>query len=192
MYACMHLQALSNPPSNTQEELVNGLIRHFMQLFDCSSIDRVYATMSKAYMTMSEHRNFVRGLADLIRAPQDSSLAVLMAAVQSALGAGEGSSRPTQIQPQDSPGPPLPATTVGTAQEEAAERLQQVASILGARGLGEAVSSAERLVDRLRRLDQVLPRYISVKNSYPRSSHMPLHTPFPLGTSTWPVNSLRC
>ncbi|KAG1659544.1 hypothetical protein FOA52_016167 [Chlamydomonas sp. UWO 241] len=140
-------------------------LHHFCGLFEVTSgLEGAVPAMTKLYMTLSEQRNMLRDLASSLGLPPDSGPTALMAATVAAI------SRPAQ------PPPPGTSSSAGASAGAASSPIQQqqdhqdgsgallalVVRTLGAKSSSDAPAVAERLVGRLRRLDDVLPRYQGV------------------------------
>ncbi|GAX85685.1 hypothetical protein CEUSTIGMA_g13100.t1 [Chlamydomonas eustigma] len=179
--------AVDSTSGDAAHRVLAGLVKRFMQLFDCASLEGVLATMNKVYMTFSEQRNF---LTELVSALEEvdgihsqeapSGLTTIMSRVRTAVNEllalkqrgqqyssskltletdGEGGTSRTLSKVYKRTDFVHGTTAHGGDTKEEKEICNQIVTILGASNVQQAVILAERLVGRLRRLDSVLPRY---------------------------------
>ncbi len=121
---------------------------------------------AQVYMSLAEQRNFVRSLSDLLGLPPAASTAACAAAVQRALQELEDERRRGRERP---PGEVVVAAAqqqghheapaAGAVGLEGAAALQQLQRLFQAATPAQAAEAGGRLVQRLKRLDEVLPRY---------------------------------
>ncbi|KAJ9515477.1 hypothetical protein QJQ45_016477 [Haematococcus lacustris] len=149
----------------TPEELMASL----RQLVAAESHALAGAATMQVYMTLSEQRNFVRGLGSQLGLPQDTTTAACAAAVQGTLARAQAvisaapphatgaAPQPAQLQQQQRA--PQHQQHEVAGREEWEETARKLLVIFHVQSMQQVCEAAERMVARLRRLDEVLPRY---------------------------------
>lgn len=172
-------------PTDTRTDVLPGLVSHFMKLFECGSVEGVGAAMNKVYVTLSQQRNFLRDLAGAVGLAPEAGLTAIMEAVAAAVTAaaataatasypalqtdgiqsqarGRSAERAEAMPSQAHSSNVNPGSDLrSNVDPDALEAMHRLCGALGVPrgGWAQAVAVGERLVDRLRRLDEVLPRY---------------------------------
>ncbi|KAL6756451.1 hypothetical protein V8C86DRAFT_73358 [Haematococcus lacustris] len=150
-------------------DVIAACVRHYQQLFECPKLEGVISSMNRVYMTLSEQRNFVRGLGSQLGLPQDTTTAACAAAVQGTLARAQAvisaapphatgaAPQPAQLQQQQRP--PQHQQHEVAGREEWEETSRKLLVIFHVQSMQQVCEAAERMVARLRRFDEVLPRY---------------------------------
>eukprot|EP00798_Chlamydomonas_sp_ICE-L_P019229 gene19229-25854_t len=135
-------------------------VRHFQKLFSCPKLEGVITAMNKVYMTVTEQRNMVRDLADsvgcnLVMQRLRQVLEAPATAGFGGAGAGGQPASASSLAPPDA----SQASVQAALGEEVAALLSHLCSTFSVQTHPQLVGAAEKLVGRLRKLDEVLPRY---------------------------------
>ncbi|GIM00811.1 hypothetical protein Vretimale_5731 [Volvox reticuliferus] len=159
------LAAASQHMAREPEHLLSRLVSHFMRLFDCKSLDGVVPAVNRLYVALNEQRNFINVLASTLDLPTDAGATACMARVRELVDLlaqrnhdGVHAKSPRgNCDTTESPGP-LPSATLdgGIDSSTALDRLMSVFNVRTARAAADA---ADKAVTRLKKLDEVLPRY---------------------------------
>ncbi|GLC50209.1 hypothetical protein PLESTB_000354400 [Pleodorina starrii] len=170
------LAAASRHMAHDPEHLLSRLVSHFMRLFDCPSLEGVVPAINKLYVTLNEQRNFARALAAALDLPADAGPSACMARVREAVDAsvadGGAGGAATTVQRhalgsgrhgKNPPGAELAVAAAphgGVAPSvETTAAIEKLMLLFGVRTATAATDAAEKAVTRLKRLDEVLPRY---------------------------------
>nr|BAI63221.1 basal body protein [Chlamydomonas reinhardtii] len=180
------LAAASHHMAQQPEALLSRLVHHFMRLFDCPSLEGVVPCVNRLYVSLNELRNFARSLAATLGLPADAGASACMGRVRelldAAAGRGEGGAGQQQrssadgggdrllpdyikgnhasaASPAASAGQPPAGAAAAAVGVEVSAALERLMAVFTVRTAGAAADAAERAVGRLRRLDEVLPRY---------------------------------
>lgn len=132
----------------------------------------------QVYMTFTEQKNFVKGLAALLGLPPDSGTNTCMAAAQAAIAQLHSSSPEAvadlqqqirhlqqELQHQQQSHQQAAAAAGHVVSSETAAALERLKAAFGVAGEAQLAEAGEKLVGRLRRLDEVLPRYQRVTSA---------------------------
>ncbi|PNH02559.1 hypothetical protein TSOC_011452 [Tetrabaena socialis] len=160
------------------EALLSRLVSHFMRLFDCPSLEGVVPAVNRLYVTLTEQRNFSRALAATLHLPADAGASACMARVHDLLAGSNlaaNSADDEQLQHDYIKGPGKGAGNAGCSAHggtmpisssapppmgvEMSAALDRLLGLFGVRTVPAAAEAADKAVVRLRRLDEVLPRY---------------------------------
>ncbi|EFJ49191.1 hypothetical protein VOLCADRAFT_117327 [Volvox carteri f. nagariensis] len=161
------LAAASHHLKTEPEQLLSRLVSHFMRLFDCPSLEGVVPAVNRLYVTLNEQRNFIRALATALDLPADAGASACMARVWEIVKADDRNGGPAaqpntvgrsarMAQPDADVSSERCAVPIGV---DASAALENLMMVFGVRNATAAVDAAEKMVARLKRLDEVLPRY---------------------------------
>ncbi|GLI64985.1 hypothetical protein VaNZ11_008410 [Volvox africanus] len=166
------LAAASQHMTREPEHLLSRLVSHFMRLFDCKSLDGVVPAVNRLYVTLNEQRNFIHALSSALDLPADAGVSACMARVrklvESMASAGKSSAQALGDVDQGK-GPrrnvdttesrALVPSTPSEIGKDISSALDRLMSLFNVRTAPDVADAAVKAVARLKRLDEVLPRY---------------------------------
>lgn len=79
------IQGAANRLISDPERLLHRIVEHFQKLFSCPNMEGVIPAMNKAYMAVTESRNFLRSLSGILSLPDHSSSAMCLNGVRKLL-----------------------------------------------------------------------------------------------------------
>ncbi|GIL44765.1 hypothetical protein Vafri_2272 [Volvox africanus] len=166
------LAAASQHMAREPEELLSRLVSHFMRLFDCKSLDGVVPAVNRLYVTLNEQRNFIRALSSALDLPADAGASACMARVRELVETMASAGKSSAQVPGDVVQGKELCGNVDTTESRAlvpssrpsdgidvSSALDRLISVFNVRTAPEAADAAAKAVARLKRLDEVLPRY---------------------------------
>ncbi|GMH32940.1 hypothetical protein BSKO_00774 [Bryopsis sp. KO-2023] len=156
--------------------LLHRIVGHFQKLFDCPNLEGVIPAMNKVYMAVTESRNFLRSLSGILGFETEHSIAACLNRVRDLLDqhgrtvdlkaeykdilrcAGKENVRNAGNGPSKNIGAPKqePQSAVAEFKDSILAGLIDTFKLAD---IGQIMKHAEKLVDRLNRLDEVMPKY---------------------------------